>query len=140
IDESRALFALVLFVGLIVHGMFAEIINRAPTLILSNANYVKKVVFPIEILSVITIVVALFHTAISLFVLLIAFFLINGFLHWTFIFVPLILLPLIIFSMGVSWVLSSLGVFVRDVGQIIGILTTVLLFLAPVMYPITAVP
>lgn len=99
-EESKAQFAVVLFVGLIVHGLFAEVLNRAPGLILSNVNYVKKVVFPLEILPVI-----------SLGVLLIAFAMFNGYLHWTAICTPLVALPLIILTLGLAWMLASLGVF-----------------------------
>ena len=139
-EESKTQFAVVLFVGMIVHGLFAEVLNRAPSLILSNVNYVKKVVFPIEILPVIAMGAALFHSLISLGVLLAAFALFNGYLHWTAIFIPLVLLPLVILTMGLAWMLASLGVFLRDVGQTIGIITTVLMFLSPVFYPVTAVP
>ncbi|MFT7229273.1 MAG: lipopolysaccharide transport system permease protein [Methylophilaceae bacterium] len=139
-DESRTVFAVVLFVGMIVLGLFSEVLNRAPSLILSNVNYVKKVVFPIEILPVTTMGAALFHSLISLSVLLAAFVLFNGYLHWTVIFAPLIFFPLVIVTLGLAWMLAALGVFLRDVGQIIGIITTVLMFLPPVFYPVTAVP
>lgn len=139
-EENKTLFAIVLFVGLIVHGLFAEVLNRAPSIVLANVNYVKKVVFPLEILPVVTTLTALFHTMISLGVMLLAFVAFNGFLHWTVVLVPLVLLPLIVLTLGLAWILASLGVFLRDVGQTMGILTTVMLFLAPIMYPISAVP
>ena len=139
-DDSKTQFALVLFVGMIVLSLFSEVLNRAPGLILSNVNYVKKVVFPIEILPVIVMGAALFHSLVSFCVLLAAFSLFNGYLHWTAVFTPLVLLPLIILTTGLAWMLASLGVFLRDVGQTIGIITTVMTFLAPVFYPITAVP
>jgi lipopolysaccharide transport system permease protein len=139
-EESKTLFAVILFVGMIIHGLFAEVLNRAPTLILSNANYVKKVVFPLEILPVISMVSALFHSAVSLSVLLIVFVIFNGFLHWTIIFIPIIILPFVIFTMGAAWILASLGVYARDVGQTIGLAMTVMMFLSPVFYPITSLP
>ena len=105
-----------------------------------NENYVKKVVFPLEILPVVTLVSALFHTTISLCVLLIAYVFIHGYIPWTIIFIPIVLLPLAILILGVSWLLASLGVFIRDIGQTIGIITTVMLFLAPVFYPLSAMP
>jgi lipopolysaccharide transport system permease protein len=83
---------------------------------------------------------ALFHSLISLSVLLAAFVFFNGYLHWTVIFAPLIFLPLVIVTLGLAWALAALGVFLRDVGQTIGIITTVLMFLSPVFYPVTAVP
>jgi lipopolysaccharide transport system permease protein len=139
-EESKTQFAVVLFVGMIVHGLFAEVLNRAPGLILSNVNYVKKVVFPLEILSVVSMGAALFYSLISLGVLLIAFVLFNGYLHWTAVLAPLVVLPLVILTLGLAWMLASLGVFLRDVGQTIGIITTVMMFLAPVFYPITMLP
>lgn len=139
-NDSKTQFAVLLFVGMIVHGLFAEVLNRAPSLILSNVNYVKKVVFPIEILPIVAMVATLFHSLISIGVLLTAFVLFNGYLHWTIIFFPFVLLPLIILSTGLTWMLASLGVFLRDVGQFIGIITTVLMFLSPVFYPVTAIP
>ena len=139
-EESKTQFAVVLFVGMIVLGLFNEVLNRASGLIVSNANYVKKVVFPIELLPVIAVATTLFHSLISLGVLLVAFLAFNGYLNWTLVFVPLVLLPLVILSTGLAWILASLGVFLRDVGQTISIFTTVLMFLSPVFYPVTAVP
>ncbi|QRX81007.1 ABC transporter permease [Glaciimonas sp. PAMC28666] len=139
-NDSKTEFAVVLFVGMIVLNLFSEVINRAPGLILSNVNYVKKVVFPLEILPVISTGAALFHGLVSLGVLLGAFVIFNGYLHWTTIFIPLVLLPLVILTTGLSWMLASLGVFLRDVGQTVAIITTVLMFLSPVFYPVTAVP
>ena len=139
-DDSKTQFAVVLFVGMIVLSLFSEVLNRAPGLIVSNVNYVKKVVFPIEILPTIAMGAALFHSLISLAVLLTAFALFNGYLNWTVIFLPLVFLPLVILIIGLAWMLASLGVFLRDVGQSIGIVTTVLMFLSPVFYPVTAVP
>ena len=139
-EETKTQFAVVLFVGMIVQALFAEVLNRAPGLILANTNYVKKVVFPLEILPVISMGTALFHSSVSLLVLLIAFVLFNGYLYWTVIFAPLIILPLVILTQGLAWILASLGVFLRDIGQTIGILMTVLAFLAPVYYPISALP
>lgn len=139
-DESKTQFAVILFVGMIVLGLFSEVINRAPGLILSNANYVKKVIFPIEILPVVAMGAALFHSIVSFSVLLAAFAVFNGYLHWTVIFVPLIFLPLVIMTLGLAWMLASLGVFLRDVGQTVTLITTVLMFLSPVFYPVAAVP
>jgi lipopolysaccharide transport system permease protein len=139
-NDSKTQFAVLLFVGMIVLSLFSEVINRAPVLILSNVNYVKKVVFPIEILPVIAMGAALFHSLISLGVLLVAVTFFNGYLNWTVVFIPFVLLPLVMLSMGLAWMLASLGVFLRDVGQTIGIITTVLMFLSPVFYPIAAVP
>jgi lipopolysaccharide transport system permease protein len=138
--ETKAEFAIVLFAGIVVHSFFAEVLARAPGVILGNANYVKKVVFPIEILPVVAVGTSLFHGAVSLAVLLLAFVVFNGYLQWTLIFAPLVWLPFFIFTLGISWMLAALAVFLRDVGQTIGIITMALMFLSPVFYPVTALP
>lgn len=133
-------FALTLFCGLIVHGMFAECITRAPILITSNVNYVKKVVFPIEILPWVTIYAALFHTVMSFAVLTIFNFLVNGSVPLTILWFPVVFFPYILFLVGCLWLFSALGVFLSDIKQLMGVLTTALLFLSPVFYPISALP
>jgi len=138
--ESKSEFAFLLFVGMIVHTLFAETLNRAPGLILSNVSYVKKIVFPLEILPAVAICVALFHALVSVFVLAVAFITLNGYLHWTSVFLPVVLLPLIVLTLGIAWGLASLGVFLRDVAQPIGLIMTVLLFASPVFYPLSALP
>ncbi|HCY64054.1 MAG TPA: sugar ABC transporter permease [Oxalobacteraceae bacterium] len=139
-DESKTQFALILFVGMIVLSLFSEVLGRAPALIVSNVNYVKKVVFPLEILPIIAVGAALFHSFVSVVVLVAAFSLINGHVHSTAMLLPFVFLPLVILSTGLGWIMASLGVFLRDVGQTIGIIVTVLTFLSPVFYPVTAVP
>jgi lipopolysaccharide transport system permease protein len=138
--ESKTDFAIILFVGIIVHGLFAECINRAPSLIISNVNYVKKVVFPLEILPWIAFGSALFHTAISLVVLLLAQLLLNQQVPLTAALFPLVLSPLILGIMGLAWFLAALGVYLRDVNQITGMFTTVMLFISAVFFPMTALP
>lgn len=139
-NESRADFAIILFVGMIVFGLFAEMVNRAPAQIISNANYVKKVVFPLEILSLVSLGSVLFHSLVSLTVLLLAQFFINHAIPWTVVLFPLVLLPLIFTSLGAAWFLAALGVYVRDIGQITTVFTTVLMFLSAIFYPISALP
>lgn len=139
-DAGKGGFAILLFAGMIVHGTFSECINRAPSLVVSNVNYVKKVLFPLEALPWISLGAALFHSAISLIVLLAVQYAFSGLLPWTTIFMPIVLIPLVLFTMGATWFLASLGVYVRDVAQTVGIITSVLLFLSPVFYPISALP
>lgn len=139
-EASKTSFAILLFVGMIVHGLFAECANRAPSLILGNVNYVKKVVFPLEILPWVAMGSALFHAAISLLVLLVAQLIFHQSLPWTVVLFPLVLLPLLLATMGATWFLAAIGVYLRDVSQTIGIITTVLLFLSPIFYPISALP
>lgn len=139
-EERRIDFAIVLFLGLIVHGIFAECINRAPQLIISNASYVKKVVFPLEIMPWVAMSSALFHAAACLLVLLAAQLLASGTLPWTWLLLPLVLAPLVLATMGIAWLLAALGVYVRDISQATSLVTSVLLFLSPVFYPVAALP
>ena len=98
--ESRFEFALILFAGLIVFNLFAECVNRAPSLIVGNVNYVKKVVFPLEILPLVTMGAALFHCAISLGVLIVFYGLLSGSLPWTIVFAPVVVTPLLLVTLG----------------------------------------
>ncbi len=139
-SDSKVEFALVLFAGLLVFNVFAECFNRAPTLILSNVNYVKKVVFPLEILPWVALGSALFHVAISLSVWLTAYVILVGVPHITMLWLPFVLLPLLLFIMGITWALAALGVYLRDVSQLTGMATTTLMFLSPIFYPASALP
>lgn len=139
-SDSKTEFALILFAGLMVFSLFSECIIRAPGLIVGNPNYVKKVLFPLEILPWVNLGSALFHFSVSMVVWLIAYLCFFGLPSITMVYLPLVLLPLVFLIMGISWALASLGVFLRDVSQFIGILTTTLMFLSPVFYPVTAIP
>lgn len=133
-------FAVVLFSGIVVHGFLAECLQRAPALVVGNASYVKRVIFPLDVLAWVTLLSALFHAAISFCVLLCAQLLLTHSVPVTAVFLPLVLLPYALLSLGATWALSALGVYFRDIGQFTGILSTALLFLAPVMYPASALP
>ncbi|MDE1997951.1 MAG: ABC transporter permease [Burkholderiales bacterium] len=139
-SESKTEFALVLFAGLLVFNLFAECINRAPSLILSNPNYVKKVVFPLEVLPLVNLLSALYHMLMSLVVWLAAYLILFGLPHATVLLLPLVILPFALFIMGLSWAMASLGVFLRDVSQFIGVVVTTLMFLSPIFYPASALP
>lgn len=133
-------FSVTLFAGLIIFNFFAECLNRSPALISSHANYVKKVQFPLEVLPWMVVGSALFHTIVSLIVWTAFSAFVYGTVHWTMVFLPLVFVPLIFIVVGVSWVISSLGVYLRDIGQIIGVLTSVIMFLSPIFYPIESLP
>ena len=137
---SNTEFALVLFAGLLIFNFFSEILNRAPSLILNNANYVKKVIFPLDILPVVALGSAFFHMLISLLVWLIFYFIFFGAPSPNILYLPLVIIPLLFLTLGLAWFFSSLGVYLRDVGQFMGIATTVLMFLSPIFYPITSLP
>lgn len=139
-SDSKTEFALVLFAGLIVFNLFAECISRAPGIILSNPNYVKKVVFPLEILPFAALLSAAYHAAISLGVWLAAYVIFFALPHPTVLLLPLVLLPLAAIVMGLGWALAALGVFLRDVSQVIGAVIMVLMFMSPIFYPASALP
>lgn len=138
--QGHAHYSIILFVGLIVHGFFAECLNRSPHLITGNANFVKRVIFPLEILPWPMAASALFHTFMNFLVFLVLHIALDHTVTWTIVLLPIVLLPLVIFTLGVSWLLASLGVYLRDIGQITGVLATAMLFLSTAMFPIDALP
>ncbi|MGU8077139.1 ABC transporter permease [Burkholderia pyrrocinia] len=133
-------FSVVLFAGLIVFNGVAECLNRAPMLIASHVNYVKKVVFPLELLPWMIVGTSLFHAGISLVVWIAFSAFVYGTIHWTLIFLPLIFVPLTFMMVGIGWIVSSLGVYLRDLGQVIGVLTSITMFLSPIFYAIESLP
>ncbi len=139
-SDSKTEFALLLFAGLMVFNLFSECVTRAPGLVLSNPNYVKKVIFPLETLPFVQLLAALFHGLVSLLVWLLAYLIFFGIPHATVLYVPLIVAPFGLFVLGISWWLASLGVYLRDVSQLVGIVTTITLFLSPIFYPPSALP
>lgn len=139
-ENDHFSFALLLFSGLIVYNIFSDCLSRSPGLVLANINYVKKIIFPLDILPWVNLGATLFHAAISLLVFLIALLLIKHSIYWTVIWIPVILTPFLLLTLGISWFLAATGVFVRDIGQFIGLALTMLLFLSPVFYPASALP
>lgn len=140
VNGGKAAFAVILFVGIIVHGLLADCLNRAPDLILSNSSYVKKIVFPLEILPWVNFFSALFHVSVSLIVLMLFQTLSGQSIPVTAALFPVVLLPLVFLSMGFAWIIAALGVYFRDVSQITNIFTTVLMYVSAVFFPISALP
>ena len=137
---SKLELAAILFSGLLVFNLFAECVNRSPLLMLENANYVKRVVFPLNILPIVVMGSALFHATMSAAVLFVFMAVSLGSLYWSSIFLPLVLMPLVLLVLGLSWALSALGVYFRDIHHGIGVLVSALLFLSPIFYPVSALP
>lgn len=139
-DSGPIGFAVNLFAGLIVFNFFAECANRAPGMVLANPNYVKKVIFPLEILAGVIVGGAFFNALTSLIVL--AIFELVGFRHipLTALWLPLVWLPLLTGCLALTWLLGALGVFLRDVGQIVAVLVSMLMFLSPIFFPLSALP
>ena len=138
--EGTLNFAINLFTGLIVFNLFAECINQSPTLVLENPNYVTKVLFPLDVLSVVSVATALFHALTSLVVLLVFQLIAGEGLSLSLLWLPLTWLPLLLGCLALSWLLAAAGVFLRDVGQVTGVATSVLMFLSAVFYPVSALP
>ncbi len=133
-------FAAFLFSGIVVHGFMAECLNRAPSLVTGNAQYVKKIVFPLQCLAWVVIFTALFQTTISVLILSLFLLVVNGVVYWTALLAPLVLLPLMIMASGAIWIIGGLSVYMRDFAQLMGVLTTLMLFLGPVFYPLNVIP
>ena len=133
-------FALNLFAGLIVFTLFAETINQSPSLVTSNPSYVTKVIFPVEILSVVSVCTALFHACTSVAILLVFQLLSGQSLSASMLWLPLAWTPLLLGCMALSWMLAASGVFIRDIGQVTGVTTNMLSFLSAVFYPVSALP
>jgi len=139
-DPVKGEFALLLFSGIIIHGFVADILARSPNLIVENTNFVKKVIFPLEIIPVTLIVSSFFQLLINTLVMMVAVFFIYGSIKITILWLPFIMLPLLLLMLGISWFLSAIGVFLRDIGQITSVLSTIILFVSPVFYDIELLP
>lgn len=139
-EASTSQFAIVIFMGLIIFQIFGEVINRAPGLILANPNYVKRVVFPLEILTPVALGSALFHAAVSLVVLFIFMLASMGRIPLAAAWLPIILVPYCLVTLGIGWILSSVGVYYRDIAQVTGTLVSALMFLSPIFYPLSSLP
>ncbi|MDV2449665.1 ABC transporter permease [Xanthomonas hortorum] len=133
-------FALILFIGLIIHAFFSECVNQAPRLVSGNPSYVKKVVFPLEILPLPMTLSAIFHLLMNFAAYIVLALALGENPGWTMILFPIAVLPLVFLSLGVSWMLAALGVYFRDINQITGVATTTLLFTSTAIIPITAIP
>ena len=139
-EQGIGMFALRLLAGMVVHGLLSEVLSRAPTLVTSQPNYVTKVVFPLETLGWVSLLTGIFHAAMALVVLVLLDGLFGTGFSWTMLALPLILLPYALLLLGLAWLVSALGVFLRDLTQLVGPLVMVCMFLGPVFYPREAMP
>ncbi len=132
-------FWLLLYSGLIVFNVFAESVSRSPSAVRGSPSYVKKMIFPVELLPLVPVGSGLIHALFNLLILAVA-------LAWTghltlgILLFPLLLLPVLLFAVGLSWFLAAWGVFIKDMNQIVPLFVQMLLFLSPVFYPVSAVP
>lgn len=138
-DGGSAPFALSLYCGLVVFGLFSEVISRAPAVIRGYPSYVKKIIFPLETLPLVLVATAVIHGAVNVLILL-AGLTLFGKIHLTALLAPVALLPVVLLALGVGWFVAAWGVFLRDLTNITPVVVQILLFLCPVFYPLSAVP
>ena len=139
VPASGMPFALSLYCGLIAFNIFAETVGRAPASVRSQSSYVKKIIFPLEILPIVPLGAALIHAGFNAVILVIALVW-TGHMNSSAILVPLLLLPLVLFSLGLAWFLAAWGVFIKDMSQIVPVFVQMSMFLSPVFYPVSVVP
>lgn len=139
-EGSRAEFALLLYCGLLVYNIFNECVSSAPSLMLAHSTYIKKVIFPVEVLPWVSLLSSCINAMIGFLILMLGYFAVVGVPPLTAALVPIVCLPVLFVTLGVTLFFSSLGVFVRDAQQFIGIITMVILFMTPIFYPISAIP
>jgi lipopolysaccharide transport system permease protein len=133
-------FILMLYSGLITYALFSETLLRAPMAVVSQPNFVKKVVFPLELLPLSQLGAAAFNAGIGV-LLLFVFLLVTGRgMSWTALLLPGVMLPFALMVAGLAWMLAALGVFFRDIAQLINLFLTMMLSLSPVFYPVSATP
>ncbi|QRY82415.1 ABC transporter permease [Pseudomonas sp. PDNC002] len=139
-DQSTTAFALTLFSGLLLNSLLADCLGRASGVVHQHSNYVKKLVFPLETLPLSVVLAALTNTVVGYLILLLAMFLLGPAPGWNALLLPLALLPFLICVVGLACGVAALGAYFRDVGQIVQFLLVLLLFLSPVLYPLTSLP
>ncbi len=139
-ESSKIEFALILFSGLMIFNFFSDCIGRAPSIIVTNGNFVKKVVFPVEILPIILVFTSLFHFFISFAVMIVAYVIFKGLPTATTFIAPFIIIPVVFFTAGVTLCFASIGVFLRDISQFINITLTVVMFMSPIFYSVQSLP
>ncbi|MFK2893578.1 ABC transporter permease [Dyella flagellata] len=139
-SNGAASFAMILFVGLIVHGFFAECLSRSATLITDNVNFVKRVIFPLEILPWSMVAGAIFHTLMNIIVFTVLHYFLDGHVSGLVLLFPVVMVPLILLAIGIGWIFAALGVYFRDISQVTGVISTAMFFLSSAMVPVSALP
>ena len=140
IGDSRGAFAVIMFCGMALYSIFAECLSGNCSIILSNPNYVQKVIFPLEILPVAQVLTSFILGTVWFILLLAGVIFIFGKISWTMFLIFPILLILLLFSLGFSFLVASLGVYIRDTSYIVQVLLQILFFITPIFYPVEAVP
>lgn len=138
-DETALDYALGVFLSLTIFQLIAEVMGVSTTIILGNTNIVKRVVFPLEILPVAQVGASIYHFLISISLVFVAILVFGRELSWYALWLPVLVLPVILFSMGLGWFFSAIGVYVRDIGQLMQFLTLALMYSSAIFYPIDKV-
>lgn len=138
--DTKGNFVILLFSGLVVHGFFSEFVTRAPQLVTGNVSYVKKVVFPLELLPLVPLLSAVVNFLIGMVLVALLLFYLQGSVPATIVFLPIVIAPYALLVLGVSYFLAATGVFVRDLTHVVGLLSTITMFASPVLFPIENVP
>jgi lipopolysaccharide transport system permease protein len=139
-NETKVDYALALFLGLTVFQTFAEVLAVAPTVIVSNPNFVKKVVFPLEVLPAASVGASLFHMLIALTMVLLGVVLLGPGLSLDILWLPVLLIPVVLTSLGMAWFFSAVGVFFRDISQLVAFFSIVLMYGSAIFYPVSLIP
>lgn len=140
-SDNRFEFAMIIFSGLIMYNIFNETVSKSTTIILSNVNYVKKVIFPLDILPLTTLLSALINAGLNIIVLILGITIFVPGWEFKGVFISLIyLLPISLVSLGFAYIVASVGVYVRDLTYTIGVLLNILFYVTPIFYPISLVP
>jgi lipopolysaccharide transport system permease protein len=139
-DETRVDYGLGIFVGLSLFHFVSEVLGQAPGVIVSNPNFVRKVVFPLEILPVATVGASFFHFLVSISLALLGIATIGPGLNAGVLWLPVIFAPVLLWGLGAAWMISALGTFFRDIAQVMQFLTMALMFASAVFYPASKIP
>jgi lipopolysaccharide transport system permease protein len=139
-DAGTMAFAFRLFVGLSLFSFFSDCLMRAPRLIVDQPNLVKKVVFPLPLLIWTQAISALVQLLLALSLLFVGLWIESGTVPWGMLGAPFIIIPVFYLVLGIAWCLASLGVYLRDLQQVIGLALSLMLFLTPIFYPLSALP
>ena len=140
VGSSKGGFAIILFCGMALYSVFSESITLSSTQITSNVNFVKKVVFPLQLLPLAQVLSSFVLGGIWLILLLFGAVFIFGNISWSMLLLPLVLLPFFLFTLGIAFFVSSLTVYIRDVPHVLSVVLQIFFFLTPIFYPVSAVP
>ncbi|MGH7369426.1 MAG: ABC transporter permease, partial [Candidatus Methylomirabilaceae bacterium] len=138
--EGTGSFAIYLFCGLLPWNAFAEALNRSTGVVLEHANLIKRTIFPSQILPIYPVVSGIFNQLIGLGILLVALLVTSHPFSSLLLLLPAVLLFQFALTVGLAWIVAGLTVFVRDLGQLVGMVLTIWVFLTPIFYPPTLVP